>query len=92
MDGLERESVNRAHVIGLDTNRQLGQQIARRYGVSWLPTLLAFDGDGTPYYRKSGPPGRASVLEAIGETGNWNQRPRLARVGALGDSQEAEYN
>jgi hypothetical protein len=48
----------------------LGQQIARSYGVSGLPTLLVFDGDGTPYYRKSGLPGRASVREAIGETGS----------------------
>ena len=67
VDGLERELVNRAHVIRLDTNSQLGQQIARRYGVSGLPTLLVFDGDGTPYFRRSGPPSRVSVLEASGE-------------------------
>ena len=54
-----------AEVIKLDTTGELGLQIARRYNVSSLPTLLVFDGNGDLVYRQSGPPSKSKVLNAV---------------------------
>ena len=66
VDGLERELDGQATVIRLDTNDQLGLQIAHRYGVRGLPTLLVFDGDGELIHRESGPPSKNRILAAVG--------------------------
>ena len=65
VDGLERDLEGKAAVIRLDTNGQLGLQIARRYGVSGLPTLLVFDGDGELIHRESGPPSKSRIMAAV---------------------------
>jgi len=65
VDGLERELAGTAEVIRLDVMSQLGGQIARRYGVSGMPTLLVFGNDGEIVYRQGGPPSKGKVLEVI---------------------------
>jgi len=65
VDGLERELSGRAAVIRLDATGGLGSQLASRYGVGGLPTLLVFDGQGELIYRQSGPPSRDKVAEAV---------------------------
>jgi thiol-disulfide isomerase/thioredoxin len=65
VDGLERELAGRADVIRLDATGDLGSEMARRFSVSGLPTLLVFDGQGIVVYRQSGPPSREKVLEAV---------------------------
>jgi len=65
VDGLERELIGRADVIRLDATGGLGLQMARRFGVSGLPTLLVFDGKGELVYRQSGPPSKDEVLQAV---------------------------
>ncbi len=65
VDGLERELAGRADVIRLDATGGLGSQMARRFSVSGLPTLLVFDGQGSVVYRQSGPPSKERVLEAV---------------------------
>lgn len=67
MDGLERDLTDTADVIRLDTNAKLGLQIARRYGVSGLPTFLVFDGDGDLIFRQGGPPSRSKIMGAVTE-------------------------
>jgi thiol-disulfide isomerase/thioredoxin len=65
VDGLERDLEDKADVIRLDTNSQLGLQIARRYGVSALPTLLVFDEDGELIHREIGPPSKSRIIAAV---------------------------
>jgi protein-disulfide isomerase len=65
VDGLERELMDTADVIKVDTNAKLGLQIARRYGVSGLPTFLVFDGGGDLVFRQGGPPSRAKIMDAV---------------------------
>ena len=69
MDGLERDLADRAEVIRLDTTGPLGLQIARRYSVSGLPTLLVFDGDGNVIHRESGPPSKSRIMVAVTSAG-----------------------
>ena len=64
MDGLERDLADKADVVRLDTTDKLGLQIARRYSVSGLPTLLVFDGDGSLVHRESGPPSKSRIMAA----------------------------
>jgi thioredoxin-related protein len=70
VDGLEKELTGTAEVIRLDATGQLGLQIARRYNVSGLPTLLVFDGNGDLVYRQSGPPSKSKVLDAVAAAAN----------------------
>jgi thioredoxin-related protein len=65
VDGLERDLTGTADVVRLDAMGELGRQIARRYSVSGLPTLLVFDGAGEIIYRQAGPPSKAKVLDAV---------------------------
>jgi hypothetical protein len=65
VDGLERELDGRAQVMRLDATGGLGSQMARRFSVGGLPTLLVFDGKGELIYRQSGPPSRNRVVEAV---------------------------
>lgn len=65
VDGLERELTGAADVIRLDATGGLGQEIAQRYSVAGLPTLLVFDGRGNVVYREGGPPSKAKVLESV---------------------------
>lgn len=67
VDGLERDLSGTAAVIRLDVGSQLGQQIAGRYGLSGVPTLLVLDGEGQLVYRQGGPPTKSNVLEAVSE-------------------------
>ncbi len=65
VDGLERQLTGTAEVVRLDVSSQLGLRVARRYGVSGLPTLLVLDPDGEIVYRQAGPPSKARVVQAV---------------------------
>lgn len=70
VDGLERELDGKAQMIRLDVTSNLGLQIARRYGVSTLPTLIIFDGKGNLVFQHNGPPSRVKVLNLVKSLGN----------------------
>jgi len=65
VDGLEKELTGTATVIRLDATKSLGREIAWRYAVTGVPTLLVLDGQGELIYRQSGPPSKENVLSAV---------------------------
>jgi thioredoxin-related protein len=67
VDGLERELKERVQVVRLDVMSTVGQQTARHYKVSGLPTFLLFDGQGQMVYRQAGLINRERVREIITE-------------------------
>jgi thioredoxin-like negative regulator of GroEL len=46
VDGLERKLEGKSSVLRLDVSSQLGRQVAGRFGVRGVPTLVLVDGNG----------------------------------------------
>jgi len=46
VDRLERDLVGKTEVVRIDVLSKMGRQVAARYGVRGLPTLLVVDGQG----------------------------------------------
>ena len=65
MDGIERDLGDRAQVIRLSVVSKLGNEIAGRYGVRGVPTLLIFDGEGNLAERQTGIPSRQEVVARV---------------------------
>ena len=61
MDGIERDLEDSATVVRLDLMSRVGREIAARYGVRSIPTLLVLD-DGHEVYRQDGMPDRAEIV------------------------------
>ena len=59
VDGIERELKGRAQVVRLSVMDNVSGQLALRYGVQGVPTLLVLDGAGEVVYVKAGSPNRA---------------------------------
>ena len=66
MDGLERELEGQARVVRLSALSQMGQEMARRYGVQGVPTFLIFDGQGNLIGRQVGFPNRGEIKALVG--------------------------
>jgi hypothetical protein len=54
VDGLERDLKGKALVIHVNIRDQVGQIVARQYGVFVTPTFLVFNASGKEVYRQSG--------------------------------------
>jgi len=54
VDGLERDLDGQATVIKIDFLGSLGRELAPRYGVNVLPSLLLFDRNGQVVARQGG--------------------------------------
>lgn len=65
MDGIERDLGDRAQVIRLSVVSKLGNEIAGRYGVRGVPTLLIFDGEGNLVESRTGIPSRQEVVARV---------------------------
>ena len=65
MDGLERELEGQARVVRLSALSQMGQEMARRYGVQGVPTFLIFDGQGNLIGRQVGFPNRGEIKALV---------------------------
>lgn len=65
MDRLERELEGRAEVVRVDAMTRVGAELARRYGVRGVPTLLVFDGAGQVVYSGVGLPDRQAITTAV---------------------------
>jgi thioredoxin-like negative regulator of GroEL len=44
---------------------ELGSLAARRYGIQSVPTLVVFDGDGSPVKLYAGIPNRKEIVEQV---------------------------
>ncbi len=65
VDGIEQDLAGRAQVLRLNVADPVGLQIAQRYGVRNLPTLVILDDKGQVYKQIVGVPGRREVVELV---------------------------
>ena len=54
VDGREHELESEAVFLRIDVGDEVGQLVARRYGVRLTPTFIVFDDNGDVAYRKGG--------------------------------------
>ena len=65
VDRLERDLEGRAEVLRISLISSLGSQLAGRYGVRGVPTMLVFDGAGNVIYAQAGQPDREAIMAAV---------------------------
>lgn len=64
MDGIERDLQGEVDVLRLGVMNGVGRELALRYGVRSVPTLVLLDGNGDVVLTQSGVPRRAQIVEA----------------------------
>jgi thioredoxin-related protein len=65
VDGIERDLAGRAQVLRLSVMDDVGGQLAQRYGVRAVPTLVLLNGAGEVVAVQAGMPNREAVLTAV---------------------------
>jgi len=65
VDGLERRLDGRAQVLRLSVTDDVGRQLAIRYAVRRVPTLVLLDGSGAVVLKQAGTPKREQVMLAV---------------------------
>ena len=66
MDGLEQELEGQAQVLRLNVLDDVGNELARRYSVRGVPTLLILDGAGhVVEYFEGGQPNPTAIKEVV---------------------------
>ncbi|MBL7198978.1 MAG: thioredoxin family protein [Anaerolineae bacterium] len=65
VDGIERDLKGRAQVIRLSVISEVGSQVARRYGVRGVPTLILFDAEGNLVDQIIGVPSRDGIVDRV---------------------------
>ena len=63
VDGIEKDIKDEAEVVRLNLLSAVGREVASRYGVSAVPTILILEPDGTVAYRHTGTPDRREVVD-----------------------------
>ena len=67
MDGIEKDLEGEARVVRLNMMSKVGREVASRYGVPAVPTILILDADSKVIYRHTGMPDRSQVVAQITE-------------------------
>jgi len=67
VDGIERNLAGRADVLRLNVTDSVGSQIAVRYAVRRVPTLVLLSGSGDVVLRQSGRLRGQDMLNAVDE-------------------------
>jgi thioredoxin-related protein len=65
VDGIERDVEDNTQVLRLSVTDNVGRQLAMRYGVRGVPTLVLLDGNGNVVLRQAGPPQREEIMTAV---------------------------
>lgn len=65
MDGIERDLGDSVQVLRLSVVDSVGRELAMRYGVRGVPTLILLDGDGNIVLQQVGSPQREEILTAV---------------------------
>ncbi len=65
VNGIEKDLQGRAPVVRLNMLSAQGQQLAQRFDVKGLPTLLVLDGSGKVIHRQSGIPDKKAVMASL---------------------------
>jgi thiol-disulfide isomerase/thioredoxin len=56
VDGMEADLEGQAIVLRVSVDEAIGRDVARRYGLGYLPTFVVFSADGREVHRESGSP------------------------------------
>ena len=62
VDGIEKDLKGKAEVVRLNMLSAVGREVASRYGVPAVPTILILAADSTVVYRHTGMPDRREVV------------------------------
>jgi thioredoxin-related protein len=65
VDGIERDLEGEAEVLRLGVTKGVGRELAIRYGVRGVPTLVLLDGNGNVVLKQAGLPRRAEIVAAV---------------------------
>ena len=65
VDGIEKDLEGTARVIRLSVTGELGSQVAQRYGVRGVPTIVVLDGAGAVVAQSVGVPNRADLVAQV---------------------------
>lgn len=69
MDGIERDLGDSVQVLRLSVVDSVGRELAMRYGVRGVPTLILLDGNGNIVLQQVGSPQREEILTAVDQLG-----------------------
>jgi thioredoxin-related protein len=69
VDGLEQDLEGQAQVLRLAVIDDVGGELAMRYGVRGVPTLVVLNGAGEVVLKQTGVLDRAAVVAAVEELG-----------------------
>ena len=67
MDGIERGLAGRARVVRLNALSVEGRELAARWGIRGVPTLIVFDGKGETVLRQVGRLQKDTVLRVLAQ-------------------------
>ena len=65
VDGIEKDLKGKAEVVRLNLLSKVGREVASRYSVPAVPTILILDAEGEVVYRHTGMPDRREVVAQI---------------------------
>ena len=65
VDGIEQDLEGRAQVLRLGVMDSIGGELAMRYGVRGVPTLVVLNGAGEVVLKQAGVLDRAAVVAAV---------------------------
>jgi len=65
VDGIEKDLEGTARVIRLSVVSESGSQVAQRYGVRGVPTIVVLDGTGQVVAQSAGLPDRAELVAQV---------------------------
>jgi thiol-disulfide isomerase/thioredoxin len=65
VNGIEKDLEGRARVLRLNVLGKIGRELAGRYDVRGLPTVVAIDGAGKVVYRHTGLPDRQRIVREL---------------------------
>ncbi len=65
VDGIEKDLRGKADVVRLNMLSRVGREIASRYGVPAVPTLVVLDPDGNVIHHRTGTPDRREVVSRV---------------------------
>ena len=67
VDGLEEDLTGQAQVLRLSVTDDVGRNLATRYGVRGVPTLVLLNGAGEAVLTQPGMPDRDGIRAAVAE-------------------------
>jgi len=65
VDGIERDLQGRVRIVRLSVTTRVGSEIAQRFGVRGVPTLVVVDGSGEVVLTQIGRLDKKAVMQVI---------------------------